>query len=79
MGNKKQTNVRKNNSITKRKKRGQSRCSITKRGREAAEEIGLIKKKPKKRYAFEEGYYAEAIADGKVVGYNFGRPEGWDW
>lgn len=68
---------------TKGKKRGQSRYSITKEGREVAEEIGLIKMKPKKRakrrYAFSEGYYAEAIADGKVVGYNFGRLEGWEW
>lgn len=63
-------------------KRGQSRYSITKRGREAAEEVGLIPRKARKhkrRYAFDEGYYAEAIADGKVVGYNFARPEGWDY
>lgn len=67
--------------MTKGKKRGQSRYKLTKRGREVAEEIGLVprKRRPKRRYAFADGYYAEAEADGKVVGYNFERPPGWEY
>jgi len=36
-------------------------------------------RKIRRRYAFADGCYAEAEADGKVVGYRFAKPEGWEW